>query len=753
MAEPVPGSAKVGAEIVAAGLRLIALAAAAVWGNLAQLSSMHRTIERFLMERAFERGPWLAVAFAAGIAGWTVLEGPADWAALMALCGAVFLLASLIPPDSDLPYLRQALLAVTLMVAAGCATIWAKSALVGEPGIAWPEVSWIEGEVLDRQDERAQGRIRLVLAGQVEGHGQPLRLRINVPVQGDLPALAEGARVRLRARLMPPAAPMLPGAYNFARTAWFAGLAATGNAIGPVEVLTPATDRWSLRQIQQRLADHVSANLSGSPGAIAAALASGDRGAIAQSDEDAMRDAGLTHLLSISGLHVSAVIAAVYVITIRMLALFPYIALRVRLPVFAAAAGALGGIAYTLVTGSEVPTIRSVAGSLLVLAALALGRDPLSLRLLATAALFVMLFWPESVFGPGFQMSFASVIAIIAFYSAAPAKAFLAAREEGWLMRTARHLLMLLASGVVIELALMPISLFHFHRAGLYGAAANVIAIPLTTFATMPLVAIALLLDLVGVGAPAWWLVGKSLELLLWLAHVVAAQPGAVTMMPGMPGWTFGLFVAGLLWAALWTGRVRLWGFVPIALATAALLAQRTPDVLVSGDGRHVGITGEGPDLLVLRDMRGDYTRDAMLESAGMDGQVTPLDSWRGAQCNPDFCRITAARGGRRFVLLMARGRDLVERTALEPACAAADIVIASRRLPLWCKPRLLKADREMLRRTGGVAISLISGEIRTVAETQGQHGWNQQASTPSPRYRRPYEAMRGSPALPKTDQ
>ena len=130
MAEPVPGSAKVGAEIVAAGLRLIALAAAAVWGNLAQLSSMHRTIERFLMERAFERGPWLAVAFAAGIAGWTVLEGPADWAALMALCGAVFLLASLIPPDSDLPYLRQALLAVTLMVAAGCATIWAKSALV-----------------------------------------------------------------------------------------------------------------------------------------------------------------------------------------------------------------------------------------------------------------------------------------------------------------------------------------------------------------------------------------------------------------------------------------------------------------------------------------------------------------------------------------------------------------------------------------------------------------------------------------------
>jgi len=753
MAKPAPGGAKTSAEFVAAGQRHIVLAAAAVWDNLARLSSMHRTIERFLMERAFERGPWLAVAFAAGIAGWTVFPGPADWAALIALCGAVFLLASLIPSESELPYLRQALLALALMVAAGCATIWTKSALVGEPGIARPDVAWVEGEVLDRQDEAAQGRIRLVLSGQVEGHSQPLRLRINVPVQNDRPALAEGARVRLRARLMPPAPPMLPGAYNFARSAWFAGLAATGNAIGPVEVLSPATDRWSLRQIQQRLADHVRANLSGSPGAIAAALASGDRGAIAPSDEDAMRDAGLTHLLSISGLHVSAVIAAVYVITIRLLALFPYIALRVRLPVFAAAAGALAGIAYTLVTGSEVPTIRSVAGSLLVLAALALGRDPLSLRLLATAALFVMLFWPESVFGPSFQMSFASVMAIIAVYSAAPAKAFLAAREEGWLMRTARNLLMLLASGVVIELALMPISLFHFHRAGLYGAAANVIAIPLTTFATMPLIAIALVLDLVGAGAPAWWLAGKSLEFLLWLAHVVAAQPGAVTMMPGMPGWTFGLFVAGLLWLALWTGRVRLWGIVPIALATTVMLFQKTPDVLVSGDGHHVGITGEGPDLLVLRDMRGDYTRDAMLENAGMDGKVTPLDGWRGALCNPDFCRVTLERAGRRFVLLMARGRDLVERTALAPACAAADIVIAGRRLPPWCKPRLLKADRALLTRTGGITISLASGEIRTVAETQGQHGWNQQLPAPPARYNSARKATRNSQALANTAQ
>jgi competence protein ComEC len=79
-----------------------------------------------------------------------------------------------------------------------------------------------------------------------------------------------------------------------------------------------------------------------------------------------------------------------------------------------------------------------VVGALLVLGALVLGRDPLSLRLLAVAAFFVMLFWPEAVLGPSFQMSFASVMAIIAVHNAAPVKRFLAKRDEGRLMRLLR---------------------------------------------------------------------------------------------------------------------------------------------------------------------------------------------------------------------------------------------------------------------------------------------------------------------------
>ncbi|WP_225206842.1 ComEC/Rec2 family competence protein [Novosphingobium huizhouense] len=734
-------------------------------------------MDQFLAARPLERGAWLVVGFGAGIAAWLLLPGPSQWFATLALCGAVAAGALLLDAEGDLSHLRAAILGLVVMFAAGLGLVWTKSALVGEPPLPRPVVARLEGRVLSREDQGAKDAIRLVLvarllpragAGQGAGPGggtgvgagagtglsnadagspararpgeragerqgglpqAPLQVRINLPVERDAPGIAEGALVRLDARLMPPAPPMLPGSYDFARAAWFQGLAATGRALGPVTIVRPAPAGGSLGALRRALSRHVRAQLGGSPGTIAAAFASGDRGAIAQADEDAMRDAGLTHLLSISGLHVSAVIAGVYALAIGLLALFPPIALRLRLPIVAATAGALAGIGYTLLTGAQVPTVRSCVGALLVLAAMVLGRDPVSLRLVAVAAFAVLLFWPEAVWGPSFQMSFASVVAIIAFHNAAPARRFLAPRDEGWIARLARHLALLLATGVVIELVLMPIAVFHFHRAGLYGALVNVVAIPLTTFGTMPLIALALLLDLAGWGAPAWYLCGKSLDLLLWLAHVSAAQPGAVRMLPGMDRATFGLFVGGLLWLALWTGRVRLGGLAPVALGTVLVFAAKAPDVLVSGDGHQVGIVeAPGGGLLLLREGRSDFARDALLEAAGIKDRAMPVEQAPGAQCNADFCRLALVRDvegrPRRFVVLMSRGRDLTPWQPLIEACAAADIVIADRRLPAACRPRMLKADRALLARTGGLAIALPSGRIRTVAETQGHHGW-----------------------------
>lgn len=726
-------------------------------------AAMADRAEQFLTDAGFDRAPWLAVVFGAGIFAWFALADVWQWLAAITMGLLASLAALAVWPygstaDERRSNLRSAVIACGLVFAAGVAVVWVRSAVVGAAPIERPMIERIEGYVLDREDQPAEGRVRLTLAVRLTGGGAAdaadgagaaaRKIRVNVPTAqlGDAGgAVAEGATVRLRVRLMPPASPMLPGSYDFARAAWFKGLAATGTAISPLEVIAPAPQQTGLRSIQRALSQHVRERVAGSAGTIAAAFASGDRGAIDRRDDSAMRDAGLTHLLSISGLHVSAVIAAAYFVTIHLLALIPALALRFRLPVVAAASGALAGIGYTLLTGAEVPTVRACTAAMLVLIALAMGRDALSLRMVAVAAGFVLLLWPESAIGPSFQMSFSAVLAIIALSTAAPVRAFLAPRDEPWLTRFARKAAMLFATGMVIEIALMPIVLFHFHRAGLYGAFANLIAIPLVTFVSMPLIALGLALDLVGLGAPVWWLVQASLDLLLAIAHFTAAQPGAVKLMPQMNTATIALFVIGGLWLALWRGRARFWGFVPAGAALLMLLATPIPDLLVGGDGRQVGIvtTEDGSRRVVsLRDTTSSYSRDNLLELAGVSSDPVPLANWPGARCSSAFCVLALERDGRNWRILIARTRDRIEERALAASCRRADIVIADRYLPRSCRPRWLKADRRMLDQTGGLTINLARGTITSVASSQGSHGWWQGGKE------RPRSRPRASPPL-----
>ena len=695
------------------------------------LRSLIDHVDRWLGTSGFDRGPWLAVFFASGIGLWFILRDPMQWSAAILLslfaAGAAALAWR---SNDDRANVRLAMSAAAVALAFGIAVVWCRSELVGAEPIDRPALMQLDARILDREEQPAQQRVRLVLAARDLDAGRPIKVRVNVPTDKDLSVLEEGARISLRARLMPPSPPLLPGAYDFARRAWFDGLAATGTLVGDIELIERAGGSdGRIGQAQRFLSTHVRSQLGGPSGTIAAAFASGDRGSIPVADDEAMRDAGLTHLLSISGLHVSAVIAAAYFLAMKLLALWPWLTLRVRLPLAAAVIGAGAGIGYTLLTGAEVPTVRSCLGAVLVMIALALGRDPLSLRMVAVAACVVLLVWPESLVGPSFQMSFAAVLAIVALHNAKPVREFLAPREEPWRHRMGRRIMMLFVTGLVIEIALMPIVLFHFHRTGLYGAFANVIAIPLVTFVSMPLIAVALLLDLVGLGTPIWFLVGVSLDTLLAIAHITAAQPGAVKLVPHIGLATVLVFVSGGLWLALWRGKARLVGLVPVLIGAVMLASTQAPDLLVTRDGRDVGVVDTSGRLYVLRDSTDSYARENLVELAGTQAVPLRLENWPGARCSPDFCSLPFARDQRVWHVLVSRSREYIDERELAAACEKADIVIADRWLPRSCKPRWLKADRRFLNLHGGLAITLAKPEVEVVGDSQGRHGWWRQQS------------------------
>lgn len=699
------------------------------------IGHFRHALESWLEAERDQLALWLPVALGGGIATWFLLPDQQNWTIGLLAFAGVGLAALAIGRGGRA---MRAIGLGALAAALGLTIIWFRAEWKAAPVLADTAIVRFEARIERIEPLPPRGLVRLRLAplrvllseNSAQRHDistLPPHIRVNLALADVPQGLEDGATIRLGARLMPPPPPALPGAYDYARVAWFDRIGATGRGYRPVEIIRPASSvamSGTISSLRQRLSSHIQAQAPGAPGGIAAALATGDQGAIPLDDSEAMRRAGLAHLLSVSGLHITAMVGATMLLVLRVLALFPWLALRVRLPLIAAGAGAVAAIGYTILTGAEVPTVRSCVAALLVVAALMLGREAITLRLVAAGAVVVLLAVPESLAGPSFQLSFAAVAAIIALHEQPNVKSWFASRDEAHWRRWARELASLLLTGLVVEAALAPIAIYHFHKAGIYGSIANIIAIPLTTFVIMPAEALALIADLGGVGAPFWWLTDRAIGLLLWIAHRTAETPGAVAGVPGMGGGALGLLVGGGLWLGLWRTRWRGLGFVPITLGSLWTWFTPPPDLLVTGDGRHIAVRTPRGSIAMLRDRAGDYTQAMLAEIGGFDEDPVLLSEQPDARCSRDLCLAAIEAGGRRWTVLATRSAYPVPIADLISACRTADIVVSDRRLPRRCTPRWLKLDRPVLARTGGISIALASGRIETVQQPGDMHPW-----------------------------
>ena len=156
--------------------------------------------------------------------------------------------------------------------------------------------------------------------------------------------MAPGDWVALRAVLMPPSPPAAPGAFDFARYAWFDRLGAVGYAVNAPVIVAgdSAGARAWLAAVRHRLSMRISASLDGAQGAVASALMTGDRGAVDDEIWRSLRDSGLAHLLAISGLHVGLMAGILFLAVRSGLAMAESWALRFPIKKWAAVAALSG---------------------------------------------------------------------------------------------------------------------------------------------------------------------------------------------------------------------------------------------------------------------------------------------------------------------------------------------------------------------------------------------------------------------------
>lgn len=657
--------------------------------------------------------PWIPVLIGCGIGAWfAVLREPGPHVYLLAgLAMAGGLGLGLRGPDLARP-LGIALAAL----AAGWIAAGLRAHAVSTPMLDFRYYGPVEGRIvaIDRsQSDALRLTLDQVALREVPPDRTPERVRVSLQGRQDWLSPAPGQVVILTASLAAPEGPVEPGGFDFRRMAFFDRLGAVGYTRTPVLLLEePADGVLPIDRLRRYLTEGMLSHMEGQAGAFAAGAMTGDRSAITEDTVRALRDSSLAHLLAISGMNMAFLTAFVFGLLRYGLALIPWVALRLDTRKVAALVSLGVAFFYLLLSGANVATERAFIMIAVFLGAVLLDRRALTLRSVAVAASILLLAKPESLLEPGFQMSFAATVALIVGFGAIDRHVY-RQRLPGWAM----PVFTLVLSSLIGGLATAPYAAAHFNRFTDYGLVANLLTVPVMGAVIMPAGAVAALLAPFGLAGLALWVMELGARWILFVAHWIAGLDGSVTAIPAPGPLVLPLLTLGALWLILWRGRAQLLGAAPVLAAFALWAAAERPHLLISGDGKLLGLSG--PDGRALSAAKGGgFAAETWLENDGDLADQSMAAKRRG---------FSGPRGERWFDLAGVKAVSLSGKGAeakLAESCSTAGLVILAAETespPAGC-PLI---DARLLAGTGPLAVWLGPSGLRLEPTRSASRLWS----------------------------
>ena len=625
------------------------------------------------------------------------------------------------------------------LIALGALTAQTRTTSLVYETIGQPYFASVTGTVADIQ-VRAERGPRIVMEEldiDNDRHaGTPNRVRISLLNRDRSPEL--GDRIQVRARLSPVPGPVLPGGYDPRRAAFFQGVGGSGFAVEPWTLALPSTDLGNSRSVTYKIAglrrviaNRIRAADDGRSGAVATALLVGERGYLPNDLVDDLRNAGLAHILAISGLHMALFSGTVFFLLRAALSLSPSLALTQPIKKWSASIAIIAGFGYLMISGGNVSTYRAFIMTAIMFGAVLVDRPAISLRNLAIAALSILAFEPESIVEPGFQMSFAAVMALVAFYEwwRSRDRKSLANHSTGLAGRAirtvGRYVGSIALTTIIAGLATAPIAAFHFNHAALYSVAANLAAMPILAFVVMPAGLLSLSAMPFGLESIPLAAMGVGTNRIIDIAGFVSGLEGSHLTLPSMHWTAFLVLMVGMIWTCLWH---RNWRWIGIGIAVAAwpvsLAGQVNFDVLVNQSGKMVAVRDGAGALRISARQINQYVLDQWLE---IDG-TSPHDASglkEGPSCDETACIMRTQTN-----LQVAHVRDY---SAFAEECRKDVIIITPLYAPTGCSAALVIDQFDLSSRGAhGVAIreANIDGNANAPTLT---------IATAIPKHRRPW--------------
>lgn len=373
-------------------------------------------------------------------------------------------------------------------------------------------------------------------------------------------------------------------AYDFRMQSYFNGISARGYIISPPIVYHNNVNLFYKLKENFRfyINKKIQSVINGKEGGVAQALITGNKSVIDKNVRKSFSDSGMAHLLAISGLHIGIIGGFFFVLFRLLFCLFPVIALRFDTKKIAAILSLLFVFLYLKISGESVPAIRAFIMHAIIVLAILCNRTAFSMRSVAIAAMGIMLFQPEVILFPSFQMSFSAVIALVAFY------------EKSW--RYPRFLVAvstLLATSTIASLATSLFTVYTFNRFTVAAIFSNLLAVPLTSFFIMPLAILSVFFMLFSCEEIPLLFLEFGIKYLIKLSDFWAQQKYLIFQIPTPDSQILLLIVFGFLVCTLFVSKVRHIGTGIVIVGLVMLCLHEQPLAIAVDYGKLVGIKTE----------------------------------------------------------------------------------------------------------------------------------------------------------------
>lgn len=621
----------------------------------------------------------------AGLIGYSLVPSePNPWA----LTGvAIVLVALLMTSLAAITRFRSVLLLTAFWT--GFCLLPIHGALFGTPMLRFPVYGQYRAHV-DEILSQTQERRRIVVSHLTPiGDSKPVSVTRARLLIGAKPPLAPGDTIAAKLRLAPVPGPVLPGAFDSQFHAFFSGIGAYGNVTSDLTLVATGSGTNPNRVIEglrRAIAERITRVLRGPPAAIGQAMVMGDQSLISDGTRTIMAAAGLAHVYSISGLHLSLVAGGVFFLLRLALASMSGFTPYMPVKKIAAIGGIVAACFYLLLAGglANVPALRSTLMLGLIFGAVLAGRRALTMRNVAIAALVIIVIDPASVFRASFQLSFAAVAALIGVYEL-PRKP--PAEGRGWIIRWANHLWVAALTSLIAGAATLLFSAYHFQQTAPLGVVGNVLVLPLVSFVIMPAAIASVLMMPFGIEQPFVLAMGWGIGRMIDVATLVANWSSGLQSNPLLT--PIALFIG--LTALAWFVFIRnYWRFAGPILAIPAVLlfgADARPDILIADSTQAIAVRdGQGMGLLTGQ----DDTFAVDVWSQYYQNDIAP--ELKNAHCDSLGCVFATDQ----FSISAVMSAD-----AFAEDCARQDLIIARIRAPDYCRAQTQVIDARTLHEGG----------------------------------------------------